>query len=301
MNRLILVALVLTSTAPAPVMARKWTSRSGGFSIEADLIDVREGQAVLKKNDGSEVNVPLSKLSLADIRYIDGVIKSAEAGLGGKPEGQVAPPANASQFAERKVEPATEKAGATSAQGLRYGWKKGQTFHYRVKTEVQLSTEAEILEGTVRYSVKSVNSEGVAEIEYHENVTRGQRPVAVSAPRYAPSRSRLPPSRYSPGRYYYSAKLFCVWPLTAFDFGQSYAEFSQSLPRRFGVALARLGVPLLVPSDLLGGLREDRFSSASVKPPGPHHRTHGNVDLAHCQFRIFFPATLLAFEPETTG
>lgn len=201
MRRLVPLVLILVATWQSPALARKWTSRTGGFSVEAELVDVRDGSAVLKKEDGTEVSVPLSKLSLADVRYIDGVIKAAEAGVGGRAEGLTTPPAK-SPPAETKQMPAVKQAGAASPRSLRYRWTKDQAFQYRIKTELQLSAAVEALEGTVHYSVRSVSSDGVAEIAFFEYVTRSQREAAIAGPRYAPLQSPLqPPSRYYPGRY----------------------------------------------------------------------------------------------------
>ena len=105
MRRLVPLVLILVAMLQSPSLARKWTSRSGGFSVEAELVDVRDGTAVLKKEDGTEVSVPLSKLSLADVRYIEGVLKSAEAGAGGKVEGMPTPPTETPP-AETKQAPA---------------------------------------------------------------------------------------------------------------------------------------------------------------------------------------------------
>ena len=89
-------------------------------------------------------------------------------------------------------------------------------------------------------------------------------------------------------------------PSTTLDFGQFEAESSQFLSGGFGVALSSLSVPFLVAGNFFGSLVEELFRGASVKPPGPHHGTHCGVDLTHGQFRIFFSARLLAFEPEIT-
>ncbi len=60
---------------------RKWTARSGGFTVEAELVDVTGGMVVLKKADGSTINVPIDKLSLADVRYITSVMEAAQKAL----------------------------------------------------------------------------------------------------------------------------------------------------------------------------------------------------------------------------
>ena len=85
MRRTLALALILMTLLASPAFARKWTSRAGGFSLDAELVDVRDGNAVLKKTDGTEVVVPLNKLSLSDVRYIQAELKSAEKGVGASP------------------------------------------------------------------------------------------------------------------------------------------------------------------------------------------------------------------------
>ncbi len=63
---LVLALLGFVSVAAA----RTWTSRDGKFSIDATLVDFKGGQVTLKKDDGSTINVPLSKLSAKDRQYI---------------------------------------------------------------------------------------------------------------------------------------------------------------------------------------------------------------------------------------
>lgn len=203
MSRLLPLVLIFVATWPSPSLARKWTARSGGFSVEAELVDFRDGHAVLKKEDGTEVSVPLSKLSLADVRYIESVIKAAEEVVGGRAEGMPTPVTSTPPSAETAQESAARKGRDVSPRSLRYRWTKDQTFQYRVKTELQLSAEVEALEGTVHYGVKSVSSDGVAEVAFFEYVTRSPREGADAALRYLPFRSPLAPwpSRYYPGRY----------------------------------------------------------------------------------------------------
>ncbi len=49
---------------------RVWNDRTGKFSVEAQLLGADASQAVLKKRDGSIVNVPLTALSDADRRFL---------------------------------------------------------------------------------------------------------------------------------------------------------------------------------------------------------------------------------------
>lgn len=209
----VVVLLMLASTTPA--LARKWTSRSGGFSVEAELEDVRDGKAVLKKADGSEVSVPLGSLSLADIRYIDSVFKSAEAGLGVNAPGNPAPatstPATATPAPPAgrdptgtKPDPAAAKPAAAPA--LRYNWKAGQTFTYRVKTEVQQGAGPEEILEIIHYTVQSVSTDGVAEISFHETVTHTRNGVAAGSVAFHTVPSR--PYPYMPrGRYYLPGRI----------------------------------------------------------------------------------------------
>jgi hypothetical protein len=51
-------------------VARTWTDRTGKFSIAAELVELKDGTARLKKEDGSVVAVPAEKLSDADQAYL---------------------------------------------------------------------------------------------------------------------------------------------------------------------------------------------------------------------------------------
>ncbi|TWT33059.1 SHD1 domain-containing protein [Blastopirellula retiformator] len=69
MRGFILSLLLFGLTVPAA--AREWHAREGGFSVKAELVDVRDGAAVLKRDDtGQEIAVPLAKLSLDDVRFV---------------------------------------------------------------------------------------------------------------------------------------------------------------------------------------------------------------------------------------
>jgi hypothetical protein len=48
---------------PAANPMRAWTDATGKFKIRASLVDVEEGQARLRKADGSILKVPVDKLS----------------------------------------------------------------------------------------------------------------------------------------------------------------------------------------------------------------------------------------------
>jgi hypothetical protein len=73
--------------------------------------------------------VPLNKLSLGDIRYIESVIKSAEESIGGRAEGMPIPSAETPP-PETKPQPAAKRDDAVSPRSVRYRWTKDQSFEY---------------------------------------------------------------------------------------------------------------------------------------------------------------------------
>ncbi|MEI8373995.1 MAG: SHD1 domain-containing protein [Planctomycetota bacterium] len=60
----VIFAVLVASSALAE--SRKWTDATGKFSIDAELIGVKDGKVLLKKSNGSQVSVPLERLSEAD-------------------------------------------------------------------------------------------------------------------------------------------------------------------------------------------------------------------------------------------
>jgi thiol-disulfide isomerase/thioredoxin len=65
---LALVIIVVLGTSLAEV--RTWTSADGKFKVEAEMLSVHEGKVSLRKADGTEVVVPLTKLSEADRQFV---------------------------------------------------------------------------------------------------------------------------------------------------------------------------------------------------------------------------------------
>lgn len=64
------VVVLWVCVAPLQAQMRLWTDNTGKFSIEAELVEVKQDSVVLKKASGSTVNVPLSRLSDADREYL---------------------------------------------------------------------------------------------------------------------------------------------------------------------------------------------------------------------------------------
>lgn len=64
------LVLVCGSHALAESESRLWSDASGKFKIEAKLLEVKNGKAVLLKADGKKVEIPVTKLSDADQKHI---------------------------------------------------------------------------------------------------------------------------------------------------------------------------------------------------------------------------------------
>ena len=61
----------LLLTLAQPSWARKWTDATGKFSIEAELVEVKDDQVALKKTDGKVIKLPVARLSEIDRRYLN--------------------------------------------------------------------------------------------------------------------------------------------------------------------------------------------------------------------------------------
>ncbi len=62
------VGLLLIAAFPA--LARKWTDSTGRYSVEAELVEVKGDNVVLRKADGQTLEVPLVKLSAVDREHV---------------------------------------------------------------------------------------------------------------------------------------------------------------------------------------------------------------------------------------
>lgn len=64
------IAVLAALLAALPADGRTWTDRSGKYTVEAELAEVRGQEAVLELAGGKTVSVPLAKLSDDDGRYV---------------------------------------------------------------------------------------------------------------------------------------------------------------------------------------------------------------------------------------
>ncbi len=57
--------------------AREWVSRDGRFTVEAELLTVEANQVVLRREAGSVIRVPMERLSLGDVKYVQEALQAA--------------------------------------------------------------------------------------------------------------------------------------------------------------------------------------------------------------------------------
>lgn len=63
---------VLTRTSePDKSKVREWTDRTGTFSVEAQFIGLKDGKINLHKMNGVKIAVPVTKMSLEDLEYVE--------------------------------------------------------------------------------------------------------------------------------------------------------------------------------------------------------------------------------------
>ncbi|KAH8820535.1 actin cytoskeleton-regulatory complex protein sla1 [Xylogone sp. PMI_703] len=60
-----------TKSKPDPTKVRTWTDRSKSFSVEAQFLALKEGKIHLHKMNGVKIAVPVSKMSIEDLEYVE--------------------------------------------------------------------------------------------------------------------------------------------------------------------------------------------------------------------------------------
>jgi hypothetical protein len=106
-----LPVIVVLCLLAHPALARQWTSRGGGFTVEAEFVELKDGNVVLKQKDGKVLSAPLDKLSPADVEYVNDLSQPVEMGMGGAPSAKQ-PPDNAGDSAMGSGRQ-SDKAGGT--------------------------------------------------------------------------------------------------------------------------------------------------------------------------------------------
>jgi HEAT repeat protein len=163
---LVISVMLLGLVMAASATARQWTYRAGGESVEGELIDVKEGNVVLKKTDGSQTSIPLNKLSLGDIKYVQETLKEAEEAItkdAGSPQ-TAAEPANPAAVSTKAAAPSSpspspgvklDDAATAALKKLHYNWKKDDSYVYRFRLLGDRGNETENRTGNITFKVKS--------------------------------------------------------------------------------------------------------------------------------------------------
>lgn len=126
-SSLVLPALMVCLFSVAAVTeAREWTSRDGKYTVNADLLRLEGSQVVLRRENGTVIRVPLDRLSLTDVKYVQEAL--AAAGRASESPDHIAP----------------------------YAWSKGQTFDCKTKMIVRAGIHEHTTNGSVHYYVSSV-------------------------------------------------------------------------------------------------------------------------------------------------
>ncbi|KAK2740393.1 cytoskeletal protein binding protein [Myotisia sp. PD_48] len=60
-------------TKPDPTKTRKWTDRSGTFTVVAEFVGLADGKMHLHKQNGIKIAVPVSKMSIEDLEFVERV------------------------------------------------------------------------------------------------------------------------------------------------------------------------------------------------------------------------------------
>ncbi|WPH00561.1 Hypothetical protein R9X50_00339100 [Acrodontium crateriforme] len=60
-----------SKTTPNSARVRTWTDRTGTFKVEAEFIGLREGKIHLHKMNGVKIAVPVSKMAVEDLEYVE--------------------------------------------------------------------------------------------------------------------------------------------------------------------------------------------------------------------------------------
>jgi len=105
----IVTALVVLLAATTCADGRTWRARVGDQQVEAEFVELRGSDVILQRADGKRIQVPLEKLSLEDVRYVEARTKGAEGG----------------------------------DQPFRYGFKPGVTYNYAYRLDARLNENSD--------------------------------------------------------------------------------------------------------------------------------------------------------------
>lgn len=119
------LTLVCYAAAGVRAETRTWTDSTGKFKIEADFLEIVEGQVKLQRPDGKKVSLPLAKLSKDDQAYLQQLMKNRRGGAV-----EEANPFNADD-ADRPAPAGSRPAARSRRNGDSSGWQEGDRVEVR--------------------------------------------------------------------------------------------------------------------------------------------------------------------------
>jgi hypothetical protein len=72
----------------APAQQRRWADKTGKYSVDAELVELKQDSVVLKRASGRTVTVPIARLSETDRRYLKSIAQPAGKSPGGNGTGK---------------------------------------------------------------------------------------------------------------------------------------------------------------------------------------------------------------------
>lgn len=84
--------LTSSLSKPDPLKTRTWTDRSGSFKVEAQFLGFTDGKIQLHKLNGVKISVPIQKMSVPDVQYVERITGKQTGGRNGSPTPPKPPP-----------------------------------------------------------------------------------------------------------------------------------------------------------------------------------------------------------------
>lgn len=156
------LSALLTTLLFVPAFARQWTDSSGGHTVEARFVEVVDGNVTLSRADGRVVQVPIIRLSDADIFYVADAVESRARPTVGK--------ATPETYAADKVGSRDDQLAANGARDLQQVGAAGQgastvqlpTFSFTTATTTVTAPDGgTVLLGGIKRAAESSTDRGV--------------------------------------------------------------------------------------------------------------------------------------------
>ncbi len=152
--RIFFVAVLVAAVSTPIAFARKWADASGKFTVEAELLESRDGTVRLKKENGQIISLRLKKLSDADQEYVRSKVDEAGHALPGAYKEAADPDWDGDglpDFQEVHKYRTDPKKQDTAGNGISDGqWEQRREFSYSVRAVIRVIPP---------YNVKALNDD----------------------------------------------------------------------------------------------------------------------------------------------